>query len=124
MARGALGVAGELIGSRYGQGAANTTTQLGGAAAQGLFLLPNSRTQESETDVVGQRLLAQAGFDTRPAVNLWTNMLGAGARRPAAWRSTHPIPQTRIRALDQPARCILPPSTKHNHNRHTKRGTL
>src|SRR3546814_1131036 len=71
MAQGALGVAGELIGSRYGQGAANTTTQLGGAAAQGLFLLPNSRTQESEADVVGQRLMAQAGFDPRAAVNLW-----------------------------------------------------
>src|SRR3546814_2065340 len=95
MAQGALGVAGELIGSRYGQGAANTTTQLGGAAAQGLFLLPNSRTQESEADVVGQRLMAQAGFDPRAAVNLWQNMIGAGGSRPPQWLSTHPDPQAR-----------------------------
>src|SRR3546814_2582617 len=88
MAQGALGVAGELIGSRYGQGAANTTTQLGGAAAQGLFLLPNSRTQESEADVVGQRLMAQAGFDPRAAVHLWQNMIGAGGSRPPQWLST------------------------------------
>src|SRR3546814_4113801 len=94
MAQGALGVAGELIGSRYGQGAANTTTQLGGAAAQGLFLLPNSRTQESEADVVGQRLMAQAGFDPRAAVNLWQNMIGAGGSRPPQWLSTHPDPRS------------------------------
>src|SRR3546814_9918094 len=95
MAQGALGVAGELIGSRYGQGAANTTTQLGAAAAQGLFLLPNSRTQESEAAVVGPRPLAQAGFDPRPAMHLWQNMIGAGGSRPPQWLTT--TPDTRAR---------------------------
>ena len=108
MAQGALGVAGELIGSRYGEGAANTTTQLGGAAAQGLFLLPNSRTQESEADVVGQRLMAQAGFDPRAAVNLWQNMIGAGGSRPPQWLSTHPDPQARIGELQSRASGLLP----------------
>src|SRR3546814_12609004 len=97
MAQGALGVAGELIGSRYGQGAANTTTQLGGAAAQGLFLLPNSRTQESEADVVGQRLMAQAGFDPRAAGNLWLNMIGASGSRPPPWLSPPQSEKSRAR---------------------------
>src|SRR3546814_17249983 len=88
MAQGALGVAGELIGSRYGQGAANTTTQLAGAAAQGLFLLPNSRTQESDADVVGQRLLAQAGLAPRAVANRCQNKHGAGGSPPPHWLST------------------------------------
>src|SRR3546814_19749478 len=45
-APGLLGVAGELAGSRWGQGAANPTTPLGGIAAQGFFLLPTPRDQD------------------------------------------------------------------------------
>lgn len=108
LAQGALGVAGELVGSQYGQGAANTTTQLGGMAAQGLFLLPNSRDQESEADVVGQRLMAEAGFDPRAAVSLWQNMIGAGGSRPPQWLSTHPDPQARIGELQSRANGLLP----------------
>lgn len=108
MAQGALGVAGELVGSHYGQGAANTTTQLGGMAVQGFFLLPNSREQESEADVVGQQLMAKAGFDPRAAVGLWQNMIGAGGSRPPQWLSTHPDPQARIGELQARASGLLP----------------
>src|SRR6476659_8114994 len=37
-----LGLISALLGARYGEGAAQTANQLGGVAAQGLFLLPNS----------------------------------------------------------------------------------
>jgi len=103
-----LGVAGALLGSRYGQGAADATTQIGGAAAQGLFLLPNSRTQELEADVVGQRLMAQAGFDPAQAVNLWQNMIAAGGGRQPEWLSTHPDPQSRIQELRNLASSLAP----------------
>ncbi len=108
MAQGALGVAGQLMGARYGEGAASATSQIGGAAAQGLFLLPNSRTQESEADVVGQQLMAKAGFDPRQAVNLWQNMIAAGGSRPPQWLSTHPDPQARIGELQSRAAGLLP----------------
>jgi len=107
-AQGLLGVAGELAGSRWGEGAANTTTQLGGMAAQGFFLLPNSREQESEADVVGQQLMAKAGFDPRAAVNLWQNMIAAGGSRPPQWLSTHPDPNARIGELGSRANGLLP----------------
>ncbi|MEO8365168.1 MAG: M48 family metallopeptidase [Pseudoxanthomonas sp.] len=94
-----LGIAGALLGARYGQGAADATNQFGGMATQGLFLLPGSRTQESEADVVGQRLMAEAGFDPAQAVNLWQNMIAAGGSRPPQWLSTHPDPQSRIQEL-------------------------
>ena len=108
-AQGALGVVGALVGSRYGEGATQTTNQLGGAALQTAFLLPGSRVQESEADVVGQRLMAEAGFDPRQAVNLWQNMIAAssGSRAPQ-WLSTHPDPSARIGELQSRATALVP----------------
>ena len=108
-AQGALGVVGALVGSRYGDGATQATNQLGGAALQTAFLLPGSRTQESEADVVGQRLMAEAGFDPRQAVNLWQNMISAssGSRAPQ-WLSTHPDPAARIGELQSRATSLVP----------------
>ena len=78
-AQGVLGLVGALLGgSGYGQIAG----QAGGLLAQTGFLLPGSRAQESEADVVGQRLMAQAGFDPRGAVSLWENMIKEGGSRP------------------------------------------
>ena len=98
-AQAGLGIVGALLGSRYGQGAADATSQLGGVAVQSLFLLPNNRTQETEADIVGQQLMAKAGFDPQQAVNLWQNMIGASSGRAPEWLSTHPDPQARIDEL-------------------------
>lgn len=100
-----LGILSVLAGAAYGSGAADTVGQLGGMTAQTVFLLPGSRTQESEADVVGQRLMAQAGFDPAQAVNLWQNMIQASSGRTPQWLSTHPDPQARIQELrrDVPA---------------------
>lgn len=108
-AQAGLGILGALVGSQYGANAAQTTQQLGGAAVQAAFLLPNNRVQESEADVVGQRLMARAGFDPRQAVNLWQNMISAssGSRAPQ-WLSTHPDPQARINELRSRAEGLLP----------------
>lgn len=94
-----LGILSAVLGSQYGQGAAQATSQIGGAAAQGFLLLPNNRAQESEADVVGQELMARAGFNPTEAVNLWQNMIAAGGGRAPAFLSTHPNPETRIAEL-------------------------
>ena len=100
-----LGVIGALVGGAYGEGAGQAVSQLGGIGAQAGFLLPNSRQQESEADVVGQRLMASAGFDPAQAVSLWRNMEAAGGSRAPQWMSTHPDPSNRINKLaaDVPA---------------------
>lgn len=103
-----LAVLGALAGARYGQGASDVVTQGGGAAAQLGVLLPFSRTQETEADEVGQRLMAQAGFDPAQAVNLWQNMIAASAGRSPEWLSTHPDPQNRIQALQARAPSLQP----------------
>ena len=76
--------------------------------AQAAFLLPGSRTQESEADVVGQQLMAQAGFDPRAAVNLWQNMAAASGSRPPQWLSTHPDPQSRLKEMSNRAAGLMP----------------
>ncbi len=99
---------GALAGSRYGQGAANTVGQLGSVGLQAGFLLPGTRAQETEADVVGQRLMAQAGFNPEQAVDLWQNMMAAGGSRQPAWLSTHPDPQARMQELRTRAVALVP----------------
>ena len=70
-------------------------------AAQFLFMLPNSRTQESEADHIGLLYMAEAGYDPRAAVDLWRNMEAAGAGGQMEWMSTHPSPGNRIDRLQQ-----------------------
>lgn len=107
-ASGALQLFGMLLGrSNYAQ-YATAAMRGGGFLAQTGFLLPGSREQEREADIVGQRLMARAGFDPRQAVNLWQNMIRAGGGRPPTWLSTHPDPQDRIGEMRQRAAGLMP----------------
>lgn len=68
-----------------------------GVGAQYGVLLPFSRKHESEADEVGQRFMAEAGFNPAEAVKLWQKMdeLSSG-QEPPQWMSTHPANQSRI----------------------------
>ena len=90
---------GALLGSGYGQL---------GSEGVGVYLLRNTREQEAEADVVGQRLMADAGFDPSKAVDLWQNMMAAGGARQPQWLSTHPDPENRIRTLRNDAPALMP----------------
>jgi predicted Zn-dependent protease len=89
----------------------NTTgidPQLIGLGANLLLLLPYSRADESEADVLGLRYMASAGFDPRQAPKLWVNMGRQGGGAPPELLSTHPANQTRIRALEGQLSQALP----------------
>ncbi len=86
--------------------AANEVSQTGpimaaiGLGVQVGVQLPFSRTHESEADLIGLALMAQAGFDPRQSVNLWQNMDAASTgQRPPELLSTHPAPDSRISNL-------------------------
>jgi predicted Zn-dependent protease len=69
-----------------------------GVGAQYGILMPYSRSQESEADILGLQLMARAGFDPEQAVKLWKNMAQAGSE-PPAFLSDHPSSKTRISDL-------------------------
>lgn len=84
-----------------GQGSGAQNEQLMallGAGAQVGILLPYSRSQETEADLLGLQLMARAGFDPHQAVQLWHNMAKAGGE-PPAFLSDHPSSSTRIHDL-------------------------
>ena len=53
-----------------------------GLGAQVGILLPFSRAQESEADLLGLRLMVEAGFDPDGSVSLWQGNGERGRRRP------------------------------------------
>lgn len=72
-----------------------------GVGGQVGVMLPFSRSQESEADILGLRYMAQAGFDPRAAVTLWQNMGKVGGGGGPAFLSTHPSGEQRIEILQK-----------------------
>ena len=63
------------------------------------IILPYGRTHESEADIVGQDLMAKAGFKPDAAIALWQNIAKLSKGAPPEFMSTHPSHKTRIAAL-------------------------
>jgi predicted Zn-dependent protease len=78
-----------------------------GVGAQVGVILPFSRAQESEADVIGLDLMARAGFDPRQGPELWENMAKLGGSPPEIL-STHPSSTSRIASLRERAKTALP----------------
>jgi len=73
-----------------------------GVGAQYGILMPYSRIQESEADMIGVDLMAKAGFDPRQSISLWQKMEQAShGQQPIEFMSTHPSHGTRIQELQQ-----------------------
>jgi predicted Zn-dependent protease len=72
-----------------------------GAGANFGVLLPFSRSHESEADLLGILIAAEAGYDPRAAIALWQRMAEVGGAQPTDFLSTHPSHQTRIKRLEE-----------------------
>ncbi|HYQ72525.1 MAG TPA: M48 family metallopeptidase, partial [Gammaproteobacteria bacterium] len=81
-------------------GTGQTLMGLLGVGAQYGILMPYSRIQESEADILGLDIMARAGFDPRQSTRLWVNMGRAGGGQPPEFLSTHPSHSTRISDLN------------------------
>jgi len=79
-----------------------------GMGAEYGVLKPFSRSHESEADLLGLDLMAEAGFDPRASIKLWANMNAAGGAQPPVWMSTHPSDEQRMAALNERLETALP----------------
>lgn len=88
-----------LLGGGH-QGATYTAYEALNAGAALGIMLPFSRSQESEADIIGLDYMARAGFDPRESVPLWQNMTAESEKdEQAEFLSTHPSSSKRIDAL-------------------------
>jgi len=88
--------------------ATGVSTDLGSKLTDVMFTLPNSRTHESEADLMGVELAARAGYDPRAAVTLWQKMGSASSGAPPEFLSTHPSAATRISELQAASQRVMP----------------
>jgi predicted Zn-dependent protease len=83
--------------------------QIAGTVGQAVFVLPNSRENEQEADVIGVELMARAGYDPRAALSLWQKMgQASGGGGPPEFLSTHPSSATRLRDLQAYVDKVMP----------------
>jgi predicted Zn-dependent protease len=82
-------------------GASNQIMALLGVGTQVGVLLPFSRAQEKEVDILGLEYMARAGFDPRQSIDLWRNMAESGGGKPPEFLSTHPAEHSRIETLQK-----------------------
>jgi predicted Zn-dependent protease len=92
---GVMGIGIATSGTSYG-GAAMNTSALAAALAVDL---PNSRTAETEADLIGIELAARAGYNPYAAVTLWQKMEQVDSARSVEFLSTHPAPGNRQETL-------------------------
>ena len=62
---------------------------------------PFSRQHETEADIGGLMLMAQAGYNPQAAISVWQKMAQAGSSGMPSFLSTHPSGADRIQVLQQ-----------------------
>ena len=91
---------GQMVAGTQGYGDPNLWGLIGVGTQVGVTL-PFGRSQETEADLLGLDLMAQAGFDPKAAPQLWQNMAKQGGGKPPAWLSTHPSDAQRFQDLNK-----------------------
>jgi predicted Zn-dependent protease len=73
------------------------------------LVLPNSRQNEQEADIIGVELMARAGYDPRASLSLWQKMGQlSGVGGTPEFLSTHPSGETRLRDLQGYVDKVMP----------------
>lgn len=84
-----------------GSESAETWQKVFGTGAQLGLILPYSRGNESEADLLGVDYMVRAGYDPDEAVTLWRRMAAEGGARGPVFLSTHPDPNARAAEIER-----------------------
>jgi predicted Zn-dependent protease len=95
-----LDVASAFLGGGGGVAQRQTMALLGLGAQVGI-LLPYSRSQESEADIIGEYNMARAGFDPHQAIKIWQHFNAGNEKSPPVFLSDHPGNGQRIKDLQK-----------------------
>jgi len=74
-----------------------------GAYAAAAWMTKYSREYESQADVLGARIMADAGYDPRDLANMFRTIAQQSGSRGPEWLSSHPDPGNRYQAINQEA---------------------
>ena len=123
MSRSVLEQIGQLAALGAGAAAGRPDAAMAAMTVYGVGVsLPFNRRQESEADLIGLRLMAEAGYDPREAVAFWERMSGCpraminklcfrSQQAIPEFLSTHPSDVTRINQIE----AWIPDAMKYYH---------
>ena len=91
-----------ILGGIMGRGALSQMAQLGISFGVGSYFLKNSRSAESEADLLGTDIMYDAGYDPRAMAQFFTKVQQeGGASRGPQFLSDHPDPGNRAQAVSK-----------------------
>lgn len=102
-AKNTLGMLGMIIGGAVLGG--QTGAQLGMLGAQA-WMTKYSREYESQADILGARIMADAGYDPRDLANMFQTIAKQGGGRGPEWLSSHPDPGNRYDKINKEAQLL------------------
>jgi len=96
-----------ILGGIMGRGALSQMAQLGISFGVGSYFLKNSRSAESEADLLGADIMHDAGYDPRAMAEFFAKLEkeGGGAHGPQ-FLSDHPNPGNRAQAVSREANTL------------------
>jgi beta-barrel assembly-enhancing protease len=95
---GIAGIAGTILGGpQVGQLA---------QAPFAVYFLKFSREYETEADILGAQILAQAGYDPRDLANMFRTIERQGGGSSGGWFSSHPSPSDRYARINREAQML------------------
>lgn len=102
-AKNTLGTIGLILGGAILGG--QTGAQLGMLGAQA-WATKYSREYESQSDLLGARIMAAAGYDPRDLANMFQTIAKQGGGRGPEWLSSHPDPGNRYDKINKEAQLL------------------
>jgi hypothetical protein len=93
---------GAILGAIIG-GTAGSAISQGAAIGSGAYFLKFSREYETQADILGAQIMAQAGYDPRDLANMFRTIEQQGRGGGPVWLSSHPNPGDRYERINNEA---------------------